>query len=107
MIVNLVHVWVKENYLDAFVEATVVNHQNTILEPGNLRFDVLRDAEDPAKFVLYEAFKDEQAVADHKATAHYVKWRDTVTEWMAQPRKGIKHISIVPDDEKQWLTRSI
>lgn len=104
MIVNLVYVWVKEKYLEEFLRATVENHQNTIKEPGNLRFDVLRDSENPAKFVLYEAFKDDQAAADHKATPHYAKWRDTVADWMEEPRKGIKHSVIAPLREIQWLT---
>jgi len=104
MIVNLVHVWVKEAFLSAFIEATVENHKNTVKEPGNLRFDILRDADDPAKFVFYEAFVNEQAVANHKTKSHYMKWRDTVAEWMAQPRKGVKHTVIAPDEEKQWRT---
>jgi hypothetical protein len=31
----------------------------------------------------------------HKATAHYQKWRDTVSEMMAEPRSSVK----CPDDE--------
>ncbi|HEX2395740.1 MAG TPA: antibiotic biosynthesis monooxygenase [Bacteroidales bacterium] len=107
MIVNLVFIWVKEKNLDTFVEASIENHKNTIKEPGNLRFDILRDSEDPSRFVFYEAFKDEKAVAEHKATAHYMKWRDTVADWMVQPRKGVKHTAIAPSDERQWMTGSI
>jgi len=107
MIVNLVYVSVKKDFLDAFIEASIENHKNTIREPGNLRFDILRDNEDPSRFIFFEAFKNEQAVADHKMTPHYLKWRDTVADWMAQPRKGVKHTVIAPVEEKQWLTDSI
>lgn len=107
MIVNLVHIWVKQENLDAFIEASIENHKNTIKEPGNLRFDILRDSADHLKFVFYEAFKDENAVANHKAAPHYIKWRDMVAGWMSKPREGVKHIIIAPSNEKQWLTHSI
>lgn len=107
MIVNLVHVWVKEKHLNTFIEASVENHRNTLKEPGNLRFDILQDAEDPTKFIFYEAFKDEEAAAAHKATAHYLKWRDMVADWMTQPRKGVKHNVLAPLEEKQWQTVTI
>jgi hypothetical protein len=31
--------------------------------------------------------------ARHKETAHYAKWRDTVTEMMAEPRSSVKYDS--------------
>ncbi len=96
MIATFVHVWVKEAYVESFVAATIENHKESVKEPGNLRFDILRDAINPAKFVLYEAFINEQAALDHKTTAHYLKWRDTVANWMEQPRQGIKHHIVFP-----------
>jgi autoinducer 2-degrading protein len=102
MIVTLVHVWVKEPFVDAFVAATMENRKNSVKEPGNLRFDILRDAGNPAKFVFYEAFESDEAVAAHKETAHYQKWRDTVADWMAQPRCGEKHIVVCPLEKSQW-----
>jgi autoinducer 2-degrading protein len=102
MIATLVHIWVKPEYREAFVEATIENHQNSIREKGNLRFDVLQDADDPLKFTLYEAYETELAAADHKKTEHYLKWRETVENMMAQPRKGIKHEIIKPQDSALW-----
>jgi autoinducer 2-degrading protein len=102
MIVTLVHVWVKDAYLAEFIKATVENQKHSVMEPGNLRFDILRDAENPSKFVFYEAFKSEDAVLEHKKTKHYQVWRDTVVEWMAQPRQGIRHTVVSPLDESQW-----
>ena len=96
MIVTLVHVHVKPEFVKAFIEATRENHENSVKEPGNLRFDILQDAQDRGKFVLYEAYASEQAVAAHKETAHYFKWRDTVAPWMARPREGVKHILLFP-----------
>lgn len=96
MTVTLVHVQVKPAFIKYFIEATRENHKNSIKEAGNFRFDILQDAADPGKFVLYEAYESEQAVVAHKETAHYFKWRDTVTPWMAKPREGVKHILLFP-----------
>ena len=80
-----------------FIMSTKENHEGSVKEPGNLRFDVLQDAQDPAKFVLYEAYTTEEAVAKHKETPHYLKWRDAVAPWMDKPREGVKHVLIFPD----------
>ena len=102
MIVTIVHVWVKESFVEDFVAATIENHKFSVTEPGNLRFDILRDAENSSKFVLYEAYESEEAAGAHKKTAHYLKWRDTVVDWMAQPRQGIRHNIVYPVDKSQW-----
>ena len=96
MIVTLVYVQIKSEFVNVFIEATRENHENSVNENGNIRFDILQDANDPAKFVLYEAYTTEQAVAAHKETAHYLRWRDTVAPWMAKPREGVKHNLLFP-----------
>jgi (4S)-4-hydroxy-5-phosphonooxypentane-2,3-dione isomerase len=102
MIVTFVHVWVKENYINEFLDATIENHKNSVKEPGNLRFDILQDAENRSKFTLYEAYDSEESAAAHKETAHYLKWRETVANMMTQPRKGIKHDIVYPKEINQW-----
>jgi autoinducer 2-degrading protein len=56
-----------------------------------LRFDVIQQADDSTRFVLYAAYADAGVAAAHKQTAHYLTWRDTVAEWMASPRQGVLH----------------
>jgi len=102
MIVTFVHVWVKPEYIDDFIKASVENHLESVKEPGNLRFDLLQDANDPSKFVLYEAYDSDESSAAHKNTPHYLKWRETVADWMAKPREGIKHNIISPLDKTKW-----
>ncbi|MBD3392537.1 MAG: antibiotic biosynthesis monooxygenase [Chitinivibrionales bacterium] len=96
MIVTTVMVNVKPEHIEEFVAATVENHEASIREPGNLRFDVLQSDDDPGRFLLYEAYAVPDAAAAHKQTAHYAKWRDTVADWMAEPRTGIKYTAIRP-----------
>ena len=102
MIVTIVHVYVKKEFIEDFIEITRYNHENSVKEPGNLRFDILKNAGDPGKFVLYEAYESEEAAKAHKQTGHYQKWRETVAEWMAQPREGIKYNILFPNERSQW-----
>jgi len=93
-----VHVRVKAEFVEAFKQATVENASNSVEEEGIARFDVIQQADDPTKFILVEVYKTDNAPAAHKETAHYVRWRDTVTEMMAESRRGIKYSNIFPDD---------
>ena len=102
MIVTIVSVWVKPEHREAFVQATIANHEGAIGEPGNLRFDVLQSHEDPNAFVLYEAYESEAAAKAHKETPHYLKWKETVADWMAKPRVGLPCAVVRPLDRKQW-----
>jgi autoinducer 2-degrading protein len=97
MIVTLVHVEVKPEHVEEFIRATIENHYESVKEPGNLRFDVLRNDAQANRFLLYEAYENDEKAAAHKLTAHYLKWRETVAPWMASPREGIRHTAIVPD----------
>jgi autoinducer 2-degrading protein len=91
MHVTLVYVHVKPQHVDEFIDATRANHEGSIKEPGNLRFDVVQQADDPTRFVLYEAYHSSDAAAAHKKTSHYLRWRDQVADWMAEPRHGVLH----------------
>ena len=102
MIVTCVHVHVKPDSVVDFIEASVQNHKGSVKEHGNLRFDLLQRADDPTSFMIYEAFESEEAVIAHKATDHYLEWRDKVKEMMAEQRYGIKYNIIEPKDRKEW-----
>ena len=102
MVVTCVQIRVRPESVDAFIEASVENHKQSVKEPGNLRFDFVRQAGDPSRFMMYEAYESEAAVAAHKETPHYLKWRDTVKDMMAEPRYGIKYDIIEPKDRSEW-----
>ena len=97
MIVILVHVHVRRDAGDAFLEATRENARESLKEPGVARFDVLRREDDPCRFVLVEAYRTAEDPARHKATPHYAKWRQAVEPMMAEPRTGIRYVEIMPD----------
>lgn len=96
MHVTLVHVRVKPAAIDAFIAATRANHEASIQEPGNQRFDVLQAPDDPARFILYEAYASAEDAAAHKATAHYLAWREAVADMMDEARRGESMNGILP-----------
>ena len=98
MQIVLVHVNVKPEFIEAFQQASIENASNSVKEAGIARFDVIQQTEEPTKFILVEVYKTPEAPAAHKETAHYVRWRDTVADMMAEPRQGIKYMNIFPDD---------
>lgn len=102
MIVNCVYIHVKPDKVGSFIEATIANHLETVKEPGNLRFDVIQQANDPCQFMLYEAYDSEIAVANHKTTGHYMKWRELAEDFMAEPRHGVRYNIIEPNDRSKW-----
>ena len=97
----IVHVFVrvKLEFVQAFQEATLENAQNSLLEPGVRRFDVLQESGKSTRFVLVEVYDDAQANAAHKTTAHYARWRETVEDMLAEPRYSVIYHNIFPDEQ--------
>lgn len=102
MIVTCVHINIKPEVIDSFINATRANHLESVKEPGNLRFDLIQQADDPFRFMLYEAYENEDAAVNHKTTAHYLKWFDTVKDFFSEPRTRVKYNIIEPNDKAKW-----
>lgn len=96
MHVTLVHVQVVPDHIEDFIEACQRNHEASVQEPGNLRFDVLQDPDDDGHFILYEAYATADDATAHKQTQHYLTWRDAVAAWMESPRKGVPMNGLFP-----------
>jgi quinol monooxygenase YgiN len=97
MFVVCVTIHVLPEHVPAFLEATRANAEGTRREPKNMRFDVLRGADDAARFFLYEVYADEEGFREHQRTAHYLAWRDAVAPFMASPRTAAKYAPLLPD----------
>jgi quinol monooxygenase YgiN len=98
MLIVHVHVQVKSEFIEAFRAATVDNASHSVQEPGIARFDVVQQADDPARFVLVEVYRTAAAAAAHKETPHYQVWRDAVAPMMAAPRSSVKYANVFPND---------
>jgi len=99
MLIVHIQVRVKPEYIDAFIQATLENAEQSLREPGIARFDILQDPKNPTAFVFTEVYRTPEAPAAHKATAHYAKWRDTVADMMAEPRASTQFSNLFPKDE--------
>jgi autoinducer 2-degrading protein len=102
MIVIAVDVQVKPDKVEAFKQATLANARGARSESGNLRFDVSQGVDDPGHFMLYEAYRDEEAIKAHQQSAHYLAWRASVEDWMARPRRRTRFDSLFPEGPQDW-----
>jgi len=98
MLIVLVHIKVKPEFVEKFKQTCIENAKASIQEQGIARFDVIQQQDDPNNFVLVEVYRSVEATAAHKETEHYKKWRDTVADMMAEPRFSVKYTNIFPPD---------
>jgi quinol monooxygenase YgiN len=98
MFIVFVSVHVKQEFIDAFIDATNENALQSRLEAGIARFDFLQDIDDRTKFILVEVYRTREDAARHKDTIHYRTWRDGVADMMAEARTSVKFSNISPDD---------
>ena len=48
--------------------------------------------------MLVEVYRTPSDPGEHKKTAHYQKWRDTVADMMTEPRSSVKYDNVFPDN---------
>ncbi len=94
----IVHAQIKPEFIDAFKAATVINAENSAREPGIARFELLQQQDDPSRFVLVEVYRDAEAPAKHKTSAHYNTWIETVKDMFVTPRTRALYTHIAPAD---------
>lgn len=94
MYVVAVTVYVKPQFVQQFIDASLDNARHSRMEPGNVRWDFCQAEDDPTRFLLYEAYREKDDFAKHQQTEHYARWKTAVTDWMAQPRQGVRHNAI-------------
>lgn len=97
---HIVHVYVhvKPEHIEAFKQASLENAAHSRGEPGIARFDVVQQADDPSRFALLEVYRDADAPAQHRETAHYHAWIAKVADMMAEPRTRTLYTNIDPPD---------
>ena len=88
---------------DIFYRNTIRNAQNSILESGISRFDVLNRIDNKDEFLLIEVYNSPTGPSDHKLTAHYNSWRENVADLMAEPRTAAKYTTLFPP-RSNWKT---
>ena len=98
---HILHIFlhVKSEYVESFKAATVENARNSVQEAGIARFEVIQQADDPTHFVLVEFYRSNDARAQHRETAHFLTWRDTVADMLVTPLTRTEYVNIFPDED--------
>jgi (4S)-4-hydroxy-5-phosphonooxypentane-2,3-dione isomerase len=78
MLVQIVTIEVRPGTRAVLLEAFRINCVGSRKEPGNVRFDLLGDPDNPNRFTVYEVFASAEALAAHRATAHYRECREMI-----------------------------
>jgi autoinducer 2-degrading protein len=77
MFIALVKVQVKPELVAEFKRAILENAELSVQrDPGCVRFDVLQQEDDPTRWFLYEVYEREQAWVDHRASAHFLAFKE-------------------------------
>ncbi|MDT8716937.1 antibiotic biosynthesis monooxygenase [Clostridium sp. 19966] len=94
MIVKNVTFYIKAEYVDEFIAATIENQNNSRKEEGIAHFEFFKSEENPQKFLLYEVYTTEEAVEKHLETEHFKKWIETVEGYFEKPRDRQVYVPI-------------
>ena len=98
----IVTIKAKAEHREEFIEAMLENARSSARdEPGCLRFDVVQDGEDPNRLHLYELYRDEAAFEAHRQTPHFLRWWDTVRDWLDGPLARYTGHNLIPADESE------
>jgi quinol monooxygenase YgiN len=93
----IVQVWVhvKPDQIEAFKAITAEDAHASLKDPGVVRFDLLQQTEDPARFVLYEVYRSRADGEYHLETEHFQHWRAAVAGMVAdQPPQATTYRTI-------------
>lgn len=97
MLIQMVTIVVKAGHAAEFLDAFRINYEGTRREPGNLRFDVLRDPNDENTFLVYEVFTSEAALEEHRKTEHYKECVRLIDPLLVQPRSKVFYDGVMAD----------
>jgi quinol monooxygenase YgiN len=92
---------VKAEDADRWPQISAEFTQATRNEPGCLWFDWSRSVDDPAQYVLVEAFRDGDAGAAHVGSEHFKKAQQTLPPHLAATPKIVNFT--VPQDDWSLL----
>src|SRR5262249_25385430 len=70
-------------------------------EPGCLRFNVLRDAQDENVYYFYEVYKDQASLDAHRAAPHYAVWR-AAADALDGPTEAVRCEPVFPSPRAYW-----
>jgi quinol monooxygenase YgiN len=79
-LVLVVTVKVRPEYVEKLKPAMLENAAKSVQEATCYQFDVIVSQDDEHTFMFYEVYKDEQALADHRQTPHFLTYWNLMQE---------------------------
>lgn len=79
-LVLVVTVKVQPEFVDKLKPAMLENAAQSVQEENCYQFDVIVSQDDENTFMFYEVYKDEQALADHRQTPHFLDYWNLMQE---------------------------
>jgi len=89
MFTLVVHISIKPENVDAFMQKLDANARAARTEPGCRQFEVLVDPNDRTKIMLFEVYNDEAAFEAHQATPHFKKYLAEAVPMLASRQRSI------------------
>jgi quinol monooxygenase YgiN len=87
MLLHTAHLRVRADCVDAFKARLHAHaHATHAAEPGCMRFDVHQERGDPTLFLLVEWYDDQAALDVHRASPHYLAFREDTKDWIVDRR---------------------
>ena len=96
MITLIVNIRVKKEAVEEFIAATRANLADSRREAGIALFEFFQDEADPCRFALVEKYRNVEAQARHRESAHYLAWKKLTDEASAEPRTRALYSEIDP-----------
>jgi len=79
-LVLVVTVKVQPEFVAKLKPAMLENAAQSVQEESCYQFDVIVSQDDENTFMFYEVYKDEQALADHRQTPHFLNYWNLMQE---------------------------
>ena len=86
-----VHLQAKPERLDDFVREVSALGEGSAAEPGCVRFDAVRQLDDPTRAMLMEVFDTQEDLDVHHDDPHFARWADAVGSLVIEPRVRIRY----------------
>jgi (4S)-4-hydroxy-5-phosphonooxypentane-2,3-dione isomerase len=96
MLIVHVSIQVKEEYIQAFREATMDNVKNSMQEEGVYRFEAFQVEGAPSNFLMVEMYYTPEDQLKHRETEHFKAWKAKTAEMLTEPYTFTKYEFVYP-----------
>ena len=91
MIAQIVYLEVQHDKLEEFMSEVQTNATASRGEKGVVQFDVLRQENEPLKFMLYEVYTGSEALDAHRNTSHFKRWAEKGVPLLSRERVRVMY----------------